>query len=73
MNQIEVRLGALARTGNPSAAHPQDLPLTERKANLFWVLYERQNVKETKSEDKLDADSNVYKRTKETVRRLEPY
>jgi hypothetical protein len=57
------------------------LPLTERKANLFWVLYERQNVsvaghprrKETKSEDKLDADSNVYKRTKETVRRLEPY
>lgn len=51
MNQIEV----------------QDLPLTERKANLFWVLYERQNVKETKSEDKLDADSNVYKRTKETA------
>jgi hypothetical protein len=57
MNQIEV----------------QDLPLTERKANLFWVLYERQNVKETKSEDKLDADSNVYKRTKETARRLEPH
>ena len=57
MNQIEV----------------QNLPLTERKADLFWVLYERQNVKETKSEDKLDADSNVYKRTKETVRRLEPY
>ena len=49
------------------------MPLTEREANLFWVLYERQNVKETKSEDKLDADSNVYKRTKETVRRLEPY
>jgi hypothetical protein len=57
MNQIEV----------------QDLPLPERKANLFWVLHERHNVKETKSEDKLDADSNVYKRTKETVRRLEPY
>jgi hypothetical protein len=57
MNQIEV----------------PNLPLTERKADLLWVLYERLNVKETKSEDKLDADSNVNKRNKETTRGLEPY
>ena len=42
-------------------------------ADFIWVLYEKQNVKETKSEDKLDADNHVYKRTKETARKLEPY
>jgi hypothetical protein len=45
----------------------ENLPLNESLADFILVLYERQNVKETKSEDKLDADSNVYKRTKETI------
>lgn len=49
----------------------QILPLTERKADFSWVLYERNSHIETESKDKLDADSSVYKRTKEATRRLE--
>lgn len=47
-------------------------PLTERKADFFWVLYERNSHKGIKSEDKLDGVSNDNKRTEETARKLEP-
>jgi hypothetical protein len=47
-------------------------PLTERKADFFWVLYERNSYKGIKSEDKLDGVTNDNKRTKEKARELEP-
>ena len=47
-------------------------PLTERKADFFWVLYERNSHKGIESEDKLDGVSNDNKRTKEKARELEP-
>lgn len=37
-------------------------PLTERKADFFWVLYERNSHKGITSEDKLDGVSNDNKR-----------
>lgn len=46
--------------------------LTEREANFFWVLYERNKNLGIKSEDKLDGVSNGNKRTEETARELEP-
>ncbi|GAC1470625.1 MAG: hypothetical protein NVS2B14_16130 [Chamaesiphon sp.] len=48
------------------------LLLTEREANFFWVLYERNKNLGIKSEDKLDGVSNDNKRTEETARELEP-
>jgi hypothetical protein len=47
-------------------------PLTERKADFLWVLYERNSHKGITSEDKLDGVSNDNKRTKEAARELEP-
>jgi hypothetical protein len=43
------------------------LPLTERNSRLPLGLYESKSNKGIKSEDKLDAVSNDYKRTKETA------
>ena len=48
------------------------LLLTEREANFFWVLYERNKTLGIKSEDKLDGVSNDNKQTEETARELEP-
>ena len=48
----------------------ETLLLTERKADFFWVLYERDKTWESK--DKLDGVSNDNKRTEETARELEP-
>jgi hypothetical protein len=45
----------------------ETLPLTERKADFFWVLYERNLDKGIKSEDKLDGVNNDNKRTEETA------
>jgi hypothetical protein len=47
--------------------------LTERKADFFWVLYERKPAHlGIKSEDKLDDVSFDFKRTKETVKEPKP-
>jgi hypothetical protein len=45
----------------------ETLSLTERKADFFWVLYEKKRDKGIQSEDKLDAVNNDYKRTEETA------
>jgi hypothetical protein len=45
----------------------ETLPMTERKADFFWVLYERNFHKGIKSEDKLDGVISDNKRTKETT------
>ena len=48
------------------------LLLTEREADFFWVLYERNKNLGIKSKDKLDGVKNGNKRTEETARELEP-
>jgi hypothetical protein len=45
----------------------ETLPLTERKADFFWVLYESKSDKGIKSEDKLDGVKYDNKRTEETT------
>ena len=45
----------------------ETLPLTERKADFFWVLYESKPDKGIKSEDKLDDVNYDNKRTEETT------